>query len=128
MKFLCDVHISFKIIKLLISLGFEAIHVNEILDKWNTKDQDICDYADSNDLIVITKDADFRDSFFIKQTPKKLIKINLGNISNQELIKILSENIVPINKLNSKPFFLVEIDKEIITFISEENMPSGEKT
>ncbi|OFY67580.1 MAG: hypothetical protein A3H98_03595 [Bacteroidetes bacterium RIFCSPLOWO2_02_FULL_36_8] len=119
MKFLGDVHISYKIIKHLVSLGFEAIHVNEILDRWNTRDQDICTYADSNDCIVITKDSDFRDSFFIKQTPKKLIKINLGNISNQDLIKILSENIIPIKNLNSKPFFLVEIDKEIITFISK---------
>jgi len=123
MKFLCDVHISFKIQKLLVSLGFEAIHVNDILDKWYTSDKDICSYADLNDMIVITKDSDFRDSFFIKQTPKKLVKINLGNISNQELTKILSENIVAIQKLNSKDFFLIEIDKEIITYISEDNMP-----
>jgi len=123
MKFLCDVHISFKIQKLLVSLGFEAIHINEILDKWYTSDKDICSYADLNDMIVITKDSDFRDSFFIKQTPKKLVKINLGNISNQELIKILSENIVAIQKLNSKAFFLIEIDKELITYISEDNMP-----
>ena len=73
-------------------------------------------------MIVITKDTDFRDSFFIKQTPKKLIKINLGNISNQELIKILSENIDSINKLNSKSLFLVEVDKENITFISDEKI------
>ncbi len=123
MKFLCDVHISFKIPKLLVSLGFEAIHVNDILDKWYTTDKDICSYADLNDMIVITKDSDFRDSFFIKQTPKKLVKINLGNISNQELIQILSENIVAIQKLNSKAFFLIEIDKEINTYISEDNMP-----
>ena len=120
MRFLCDVHISYKIANHLISLGFETIHVNRILDKWNTRDKDICDYADSNNLIVITKDSDFRDSFFIKQTPKKHIKINLGNISIQELIEILSENIDSIKKLNSKSFFLVEIDKENITFICDE--------
>lgn len=120
MRFLCDVHISYKIVNYLISLGFETFHVNDILNKWNTSDKDICDYADSNNLIVITKDTDFRDSFFIKQTPKKLIKISLGNISNQELIQILSENIDSIKKLNSKSFFLVEVDKETITFISDE--------
>ncbi len=123
MKFLCDVHISFKIVRLLDSLGFEAIHVNDILDKWHTKDEDISSYADVNNMIVMTKDSDFRDSFFIKHTPKKLIKINLGNISNQELANIITENIVSIEKLNSKSFFLIEIDKEIITYISEDNMP-----
>ena|SRR3972149_502728 len=125
MRFLCDVHISYKIASYLDSLGYEAIHVNDILDKWNTKDKDICNYADLNDLIVITKDSDFRDSFFIRQTPKKLIKINLGNISNQDLIKILSENIDSINKLNSQPFFLIEIDKESATFISYKKRPGG---
>ena len=35
-----------------------AIHVNEILDKWFTKDSDISKYAYLNDLIVITKDSD----------------------------------------------------------------------
>lgn len=123
MKFLCDVHISFKVVKHLISLGFETTHVNDILDKWNTSDMEICNYADANDLIVITKDSDFRNSFFIKKTPKKLIKINLGNISNPKLTQIISENIGAISKLNTKPYFLIEIDKDIITFIDDEQRP-----
>lgn len=114
MRFLCDVHISYKLVKHLISLGYDTTHVNEILDKWFTKDREICDYADANDLIIITKDSDFRDSFFIDNTPKKLIKINLGNISNQELIQIISDNIGSISKLSTKSSFLIEIDKEDI--------------
>jgi len=53
MRFLCDVHISYKIADHLNSLGFETIHINNILYKWKTKDKKICEYADSNDLIVI---------------------------------------------------------------------------
>lgn len=67
MRFLCDVHISYKIANHLNSLGFKTLHVNEILDRWYTKDEKICEYADSHDLIVITKDSDFRDSFFCKK-------------------------------------------------------------
>lgn len=111
MKFLCDVHISYKLVAHLKSLGFETIHVNEILDKSETKDSDICRFADKNNLILITKDADFRDSYFIRLTPKKLIKINLGNIPNTELKSILSDHINTIQKLNSRPNFLLEIDK-----------------
>jgi predicted nuclease of predicted toxin-antitoxin system len=70
MQFLCDVHISHKIVNYLNSAGYKTIHVNSILDKWYTKDIDICTYADNNDFIVITKDSDFRDSYFIKRTPK----------------------------------------------------------
>jgi predicted nuclease of predicted toxin-antitoxin system len=99
----------------LNSSGFEAIHVNGIFNKWNSKDSDICKHADSNYMIVISKDSDFRDSYFIKQTPKKLIKINLGNISNQDLISILEENIDSIKKINFNSSFLIEIDKDNIT-------------
>ncbi len=50
MKFLCDVHISYKIVKFFSDLGFEAIHVNTILEGCETKDKDICRFADLNDL------------------------------------------------------------------------------
>ena len=64
MKFLCDVHISYKVVKFFSEAGYETIHVNQILESWKTKDKDICEYADKNDFIVITKDYDFRDSYF----------------------------------------------------------------
>jgi predicted nuclease of predicted toxin-antitoxin system len=117
MRFLCDVHISYKLTKHLISLGFDSIHVNEILDKSETKDSDICKFADQNNYVIISKDSDFRDSFFVKQTPKRLIKINLGNIPNQELINIFSDNIELIQKLDAKFNFLLEIDKDSINLI-----------
>ena len=117
MRFLCDVHISYKLANHLTELGFESVHVNDILNKSETKDADICKYADQNDLIVVTKDADFRDSYFIKQTPKKLIKINLGNIPNQELNRIFTENLSTFEKLYRKPNFLLEIDKDDINLV-----------
>lgn len=116
MKFLCDVHISYKVVKFLSESGYETVHVNTILDKWHTKDKDICKYADANELIIITKDYDFRDSFFLQKTPKKLIKVNLGNISNDELIKFLSDIFSALEKLNNNSSFLVEIGKTYTTF------------
>ena len=117
MKFLCDVHISYKFVRHLITLGFEAIHINDILNKSKTKDSDICLYADRNDYVVITKDSDFRNSFLVKHTPKKLIKINLGNISNIDLQSIFSNNIQSIAKLSGREYFLVEIDPDNINLI-----------
>lgn len=119
MKFHCDVHISYKVVNHLSDAGFETIHVNQILDRWNTKDRDICKFADSNDLIVITKDYDFRNSFFVDGSPKKLIKINLGNISTIELIKSLSQVMIAAERLNSKHSFMIEIDIDRVTYISE---------
>jgi len=112
MKFLCNVHIPLKLVTYLNSFGFEAIHVNMILNKWFTSDNDINKFADENDFIVITKDSDFRNSFYIQKSPKKLIKINLGNISNTELINIISNHLEHIKLLEKHASFIIEIDKK----------------
>lgn len=90
------------------------------MEKWHTKDEDICTYADRNDLVVLTKDVDFRNSFLIKNTPNKLVKVNLGNLSTQILIDILSENLQAIQKLNSRGGFMIELDQNSATFIKRE--------
>jgi predicted nuclease of predicted toxin-antitoxin system len=94
--------------------------VNNILDKWLTKDSDICKYADSNELIVITKDYDFQDSFFLRKTPKKLIKVSLGNISTNELIKSLLDILEALERLNVNSSFMIEIGKNHTTFIDNQ--------
>jgi len=112
MKFLCDVHISYKLKNFLITQAHTAIHVNELPEKSETKDNAICDYCDSEGCILITKDFDFVDFYFLKQTPKKVIKISLGNIANNELLQIFSEILPFIEKLVSRDKFLVEINKD----------------
>ena len=54
MKVICDVHIAKKVVKFLASEGVEAVHVNDILDSWHLKDQDIAQYADRNDFVLGT--------------------------------------------------------------------------
>jgi predicted nuclease of predicted toxin-antitoxin system len=119
MQFLCDVHISFKLVNTITNLGFECIHINTILDKWFTKDAVIALFADENYYVLITKDADFRNSFLLKNSPKKLIKINLGNISNTELISIFEKNLYKMAKLaDVNERFMFEIDNDSISFLS----------
>jgi predicted nuclease of predicted toxin-antitoxin system len=103
-------------VKHLRTLGYIVIHVNEILNNWFTADSMISKFADDNDLIVITKDSDFRNSFYINNTPRKLIKINLGNISNELLIQIITDNLEHFNKLNDNQLFIIEVDKNSIQF------------
>lgn len=120
MKFLCDVHISFKLVRFLNSSGFEATHVNEMLNKSETKDAEICRFADENRLTIITKDSDFKDTYLVNRSPQKLIKINLGNIPNNDLIQIFEKHINHIAKLDKKSSFLVEIDRNDIKLIHSE--------
>ena len=117
MKFLCDVHISIGLVKFLCEKFPESIHVNAILSSWNTSDEEIMQYADLNDFIIISKDKDFKNSHLIRKKPKKLIKINLGNISNAELIKVFEININEFLKFENKKSFLIEIDSNEINYI-----------
>lgn len=43
--------------------------------------------------VVITKDADFVNSFLISGAPCKLLLISTGNINNRELVAIFAEHI-----------------------------------
>jgi predicted nuclease of predicted toxin-antitoxin system len=113
---LCDVHISFKVLNFLRDQGLNVKHVNELPDKWNTKDSVISRFCDENDFVILTKDKDFKDSFLLKRKPKKVLKVNLGNISNEQLIQILSDNIVGLQNIGTKPSFLCEISKSGILF------------
>lgn len=119
MKFLCDVHIAIALVKFLASLGAEAVHVNNVLDGDHTKDNDICEFADKGNYIVITKDVDFRNSYLLNRTPKRLIRICLGNLSNQELIKIFEKNYSTISKYFSQSNGYIEIDRESVKVIED---------
>ncbi|WP_339815896.1 DUF5615 family PIN-like protein [uncultured Imperialibacter sp.] len=110
MKFLCDVHISIKISKRIQELGYSSEHVNFILDRWHSKDQAIADFADDNNLILISKDQDFRNSFLVSNKPRKLIKINLGNVSNAELMNIIEKHMDYFHDLDQQiPVLMIEI-------------------
>ena len=95
-KVLCDVHIAFKIVRFFEQKGYEAIHVNDILVGFHTKDTAISHYANVNGFTVMTKDSDFKNSHFIQNLPLRLLKISLGNIPTPRLIKILENNLEEI--------------------------------
>lgn len=92
MDFLIDVHLPISLSKFLDQQeGCTSIHVNQILQKWFTSDAEICKYADKNSLVVITKDSDFKNTRFINKTPKRIVRVILGNISNSELIGLFKK-------------------------------------
>ncbi len=119
MRFLCDVHISKKLSRRLEQLGYVSLHVNDILDSWFTQDGKIAEYCDQEDLTVITKDQDFRNSHLVKRTPKKLVKINLGNIANKDLIQTIENHMDLLLEVHrDSEFFMIEIFKNDVWVVS----------
>jgi len=48
--------------------------------------------------IVISKDADFYDSFSARKEPFKLLHVKTGNIKNSQLIELFDKNLALIVK------------------------------
>ncbi|MGF1532115.1 MAG: DUF5615 family PIN-like protein [Bernardetiaceae bacterium] len=114
---LCDVHIAYKVTRFFAEKGLNAVHVNDVLDSWFTQDQAICAYADAHDLMVVTKDADFKNSYLVEDTPKKLLKISLGNTSTKILLALLESNYAVLQKQFEKERFLIELGQYQIEII-----------
>lgn len=85
MKFLVDAQLPRRLARLLQQAGFDAIHTLDLPQQNRTKDPIIITTADAEQRIVITKDADFVDSFILSKRPSKLLVVTTGNISNQVL-------------------------------------------
>lgn len=117
MRILRDVHIAISLSKQLAKAGHDSRHVNRLPAKWNTSHKDIAKLADQEDRILITKDPDLRDSCIVHGTPRKLIKVNLGNIPHGQLTTLFLENLHRIARLKERPRFLLEVDKVRLSVI-----------
>ena len=118
MKFICDVHIPIKLSKYLVSRGSASEHMTRLLNGTTTADSDICQYADETNSIVITKDTDFKNSYLLRRTPKKLIRVCLGNISNDDLINHLTQHFSLIERLDKEAEFYLEIHPDTVLVFS----------
>jgi predicted nuclease of predicted toxin-antitoxin system len=121
MKLLCDVHIPYRLVKWLENQDVEAMHVNHLPDKWHTSDVNICRYADINDYVVVSKDADFRNSHFLHHTPRKLIRIALGNLSNEALITLFAQYLVLFQEYFAHGDGYIELHPNQITLYPQES-------
>jgi len=119
MDFLCDVHIPYKLVSFLVKKGHHAIHINDVLSGSCTKDIEIAKFADSDDCIVITKDEDFENLHFAANTPKKLIRILLGNINTTDLVLVFEKHLSEIEKLKALNRFYIEIGKNQFIYTTD---------
>ncbi len=106
MTFLIDAQITFKLAKYLQSKGIDAVHVMQLPMKDKTPDHEITRIADTQNRIVITKDKDFVNSFYIKRKPKQLLYISCGNHTNKELFTLIETNINKIAEAFKSNSFL----------------------
>ena len=85
MRFLVDAQLPARLARFLTDAGHAAVHTSELPNGNATPDSEINRVADADDRVVVTKDRDFRDSHLLRGTPRHLLVVTTGNITNDDL-------------------------------------------
>ncbi|MEO6454390.1 MAG: DUF5615 family PIN-like protein [Ginsengibacter sp.] len=109
MKFIVDAQFPYGVKSFLLTQGYDTIHTEDLPLKDRTPDWEINKISLEQQRIVVTKDIDFLDSYYLKKMPFKLLLITTGNIVNRDLYNLFTKNISAIIKAFSN-YSLVEMD------------------
>ena len=89
MRFLVDAQLPKRITQWLREQGHDAIHTLDLPEGNRTSDAVVTEVAARDERVVVTKDADFVNSFILTRQPRKLLLISTGNIANTALEELL---------------------------------------
>jgi len=115
LRFIVDTQLPPSLTNFFKRRGFDAIHVMNCPNGALTSDKEIIDIATEEIRIIITKDSDFMDYYFLKGYPPAVLLLQLGNIKNQELFFLLDKHIEQIKSLfaNQTKFLIVQRNRII---------------
>ena len=85
MNFLVDAQLPRQLAFRLRDAGHDALHTLDLPKRNHTTDTEIDEISMREYRVVITKDADFVNSFLLMRKPYKLLLISTGNIKNADL-------------------------------------------
>lgn len=112
MKFLVDAQLPRRLAKWLNAAGHDALHTLDLPRKNLTPDSEVVARARLEGRVVVSKDADFVQSFLISGEPSLLL-ISTGNISNDDLEKTLRANLSGIETAFTSSRF-IEITRDAL--------------
>lgn len=88
MKLLFDHNLSPKLVKALVDVYPESLHVRDI-GLHTASDEVVWDYALQHGLTIVSKDADFHQRSFLSGAPPKVVWIRRGNCQTGQIEQIL---------------------------------------
>ena len=115
MKFIIDAQLPKSLSDFLNAAGFNSVHTLELPEMNRTGDNAITTKADTEDRIIVTKDADFLDSYLVFGKPAKLLLVKTGNIPNSDLLKLFQDNLDVLQSAFIQCSFVEMTRIEIIT-------------
>jgi predicted nuclease of predicted toxin-antitoxin system len=87
-KFLIDAQLPARLAEFLNRAGHDAVHTIGLPDGNRSTDSQLAQHADTENRVVVTKDQDFRDGHLLWRSPRKLLVVATGNITNDALLSL----------------------------------------
>jgi len=116
LRFIVDTQLPPSLAEFFKRRGFDAIHVIDCPQGALTSDKEIINIACEESRVVITKDSDFRDYYFLKGYPPAVLLLQIGNIKNRELFFLLDKHLEQITSLFVNQTKLIIVQKDKIIF------------
>lgn len=98
---------------MLAAAGHDVVHTSDMPLGNRTPDRDIVRKAMDESRTVVTKDADFVESYLISGLPQRLLLVSTGNISNDALVTLF-ERYLPDLMSNLERFRFVELSSDAL--------------
>jgi predicted nuclease of predicted toxin-antitoxin system len=96
MNFLVDAQLPRRLSRRLQEAGHDVLHTLDLPAGNRTTDSEINALSIRERRVVITKDADFVNSYLLIGQPYKLLVVSTGNITNTELEALFMPNLPAI--------------------------------
>ncbi len=99
---LFDQNLSPRLVDRLAEWFPDSVHVERI-GLARASDREVWSYAQRNDYMLVTKDADFGEMSLLMGTAPKVVWIRRGNCSTQDIEDLLRSNSDSIDAFSNDP-------------------------
>lgn len=113
MKLLVDAQLPRRLAWRLREAGHDALHTLDLPDANRTADAWINALSVREQRAVVTKDADFVDSFLLSGQPYKLLLVSTGNVTNAALEALILPRLAQIEAA-LQTFSYVELTRTML--------------
>jgi predicted nuclease of predicted toxin-antitoxin system len=87
-RFLLDENLAPRLLQLLADVYPGSVHVRDV-GLASASDQAVWHYAADHQLVIATKDEDFRQRSYVLGAPPKVVWLRLGNCTTAEIEVVL---------------------------------------
>lgn len=95
MRLLLDQNLSRHLVAQLRDAFPGSLHLTD-LDLEAATDREVWEYARDHDLVVVSKDSDFRQLAFLHGPPPKVVWLRVGNASTAQIISVILDHVALI--------------------------------